>query len=102
MLAFFKKTAKSPLSPLRRILLPPAAIVSALLCQGALQAVLPKNVDFPYAFFYLIAIFVVAWWAGYLPGAVACLLTMVVLPWVIAPGHHLPTIDPSRLIVLLA
>jgi signal transduction histidine kinase/CheY-like chemotaxis protein len=102
MLAFFKKTAKPPLSPLHRILLPPAAIVSALLCQGALQALLPKSVDFPYAFFYLIAIFVVAWWAGYLPGAAACLLTMVVLPWVIAPGHRLPAIDPSRLIVLVA
>jgi signal transduction histidine kinase/CheY-like chemotaxis protein len=102
MLAFFKKTVKPALSPLRRILLPPAAIVSALVCQGALQALLPRSVDFPYAFFYLIAIFVVAWWAGYLPGAAACLLTMVVLPWAITPGHRLPHIDPSRLIVLLA
>ena len=30
-----------------------------------LQAILPKGADFPYAFFYLIAVFVVAWRSGY-------------------------------------
>ncbi len=32
---------------------------------------------FPYAFFYLIAVFAVAWYGGYVPGAIACLLTTV-------------------------
>ncbi len=96
---FLRKIALMPLSPLRRALLPVVAIVTALLCQGLLQALLPKGRDFPYAFFYLIAILVVAWWGGYLAGVVACLLTMVGLPW--ATSHHAPAVDPSRLILLL-
>jgi signal transduction histidine kinase/CheY-like chemotaxis protein len=97
---FSKKIGTTPLSPLRRALLPAAAIATALACQGVLQLLLPKGNDFPYAFLYLIAIFAVAWWGGYLPGVMACLLTMVMLPW--AVSHHLPAVDPSRLIMLLA
>jgi signal transduction histidine kinase/CheY-like chemotaxis protein len=102
MLASSNKTLKAPLSPLKRAVLPVLAIALALLSQGALQSLLPKGTDFPYAFFYLIAIFVVAWRGGYGPGVAACLLTMVGLPWSLAPGPHLPKVDPSRLILLLA
>jgi signal transduction histidine kinase/ActR/RegA family two-component response regulator len=102
MKSFWKKFLRAPLSPLLRTVLPVAAIGMALLLQGGLQALLPKEVDFPYAFFYLIAIFVVAWWAGYLPGVAACLITMVGLPWSLAPGLHFPKVDPSRMVLLLA
>ena len=61
---------------------------------------LPKGRDFPYAFFYLIAVFAVAWFGGYVPGAIACLLTMVALPLAAAPGFRLAKLDPSRLICL--
>jgi signal transduction histidine kinase/ActR/RegA family two-component response regulator len=84
-----------------RGVVPLLAIVSALLLQGLLQSILPKGTDFPYAFFYLIAIFGVAWWGGYWSGALASLLTMVVIPWLVA-GLHPPKIDPSRLILMLA
>ncbi len=96
---FWKKIRTTPLSPLRRALLPVAAIIIALACQGALQLVVSKGSDFPYAFLYLIAIIVVAWWGGYLPGVAACLITMVMLPWAVT--HHLPPIDISRLILLV-
>jgi signal transduction histidine kinase/ActR/RegA family two-component response regulator len=101
MIASLKRTLKTPLSPLKRAGFPVFAIALALLSQGALQSLLPKGTDFPYAFFYLIAIFVVAWWGGYWSGVAACLLTMVGLPWSLAPGPHLPKVDPSRLILLL-
>ena len=101
MIAVFKKIFKTPLSPVKQVLFPVLAIVGALLTQGALQALLPKGTDFPYAFFYLIAIFVVAWWGGYWPGALATAFTMVGLPWLTARGHF-PTVDPSRFVLLLA
>lgn len=101
MKTFFRKAA-GPLSPLGQILLPPAAIAGALLTQGALQMMLPKTIDFPYALLYLMAIFVVAWWGGYMPGVAACLLTIVVLPWVTTPGHRLPAAQLSKLIPLAA
>ena len=100
MIARFKRIWKKPPSPLGRALSPVIAIGLALGSQGVLQALLPKGTDFPYAFFYLIAIFIVAWWGGYWPGVTACLLTMVGLPWSLAP-HHFPKVDPSRLVLLL-
>ena len=102
MTARLKRIWKTPLSPLSRAALPVLAILLALASQGVLQWLLPKGADFPYAFFYLIAIFVVAWWAGYLPGVSACLLTMVGLPWLLAPGPRLPRVDPSRFVLLVA
>jgi hypothetical protein len=94
-----KKIGTKPLSPVSRIVLPVAAIGVALACQGLLQMALPKGSDFPFAFLYLIAVFVVAWRGGYLSGVIACLLIMVGLPW--AVGRQLPAVDPSRLVLLL-
>ena len=102
MLRFLRKTLNAPPSRLTQVLLPVAAILLALLTQGALQLLIPSRIDFPYAFLYMIAIFVVAWWGGFLPGVVGCLLTMVALPWAVAPGHHFPALDPSRLILMVA
>ena len=49
-------------SRLIRYILPFAAILAALLTQGAVALAVPKGVDFPYAFFYLMAVFAVAWY----------------------------------------
>jgi signal transduction histidine kinase/ActR/RegA family two-component response regulator len=85
-----------------RYLLPFGAIVAALLTQGAVALVVPKGFDFPYAFLYLLAVFAVAWFAGYGPGAIACLLTVVGLPMLTAHSFRLTSIDPSRVIIFLA
>jgi signal transduction histidine kinase/CheY-like chemotaxis protein len=102
MIGRLKRIWKKPPSRLSRAVLPVAAIGLALASQALLVKLLPKGTDFPYAFFYLIAIFVVAWRGGYLSGVCASLLTMVGLPWSLAPGPHLPKVDPSRLILMLA
>lgn len=87
--SFLANLWKRPDSQLLRYLLPFAGIGLALLIQASISWMLPKGTDFPYAFFYLIAIFGVAWFGGYGPGTVACLLTMVGLP--------LAVIHPFRL-----
>jgi len=89
-------------SPLIRCVLPFGAILAALLAQGVVALVVPKGFDFPYPFFYLIAVFVVAWYGGYTPGAISCLIVMVVFPAAAAHSLRLTSIDPSRLILFLA
>lgn len=101
MLTFVRKIVRTQRSPLVQIALGVAAIALALAVQAVLQLVIPRRIDFPYAFLYLIAIFVVAWWGGYVSGIIACLLTLVALPWLTTPQHHFPAVDPSRLLLLL-
>ena len=88
-------------NPFVRYFLPFGAILAALLLQGAVSQVVPKGVDFPYAFFYLIAVFAVAWYGGYAPGAIACLITMAGLPMALEHSFRLSGIDPSRLILFV-
>src|SRR5437016_2333967 len=76
----------SPRVPVLRQLLPFSAIAVAMGIQIALTFLLSVKRDFPFAFFYLIAVFVVAWFGGYIQGVVACLLTMVALPLAVIPG----------------
>src|SRR5579863_7156963 len=82
-----------------RYLLPVVGIVASMLLQWAIASLLPQNSDFPYAFFYLIAVFASAWVGGYGPGAWACLLTLVGLPSAIA--HGFAHADGSRILLLL-
>lgn len=91
-----------PKSTLGRYMLPFAAVFSGLMIQFLLSLVISKERDFPYAFFYLFAIFVVAWFGGYGPGVVGSLLTMVALPWAAVPGFRLANLEFSRLILLIA
>ena len=87
---------------MKRYLLPFWHARSGSACvQGVLQSVLPKGKDFPYAFFHLFGLFVVAWFAGYGPGIVSCLLTMVALPAAAVPGFRFSAIDLSRLTLLM-
>jgi signal transduction histidine kinase/CheY-like chemotaxis protein len=92
---------KPPQSRLIRYGLPFGGILTALITQAAISLVVPKGIDFPYAFFYLIAVFAAAWYGGYGPGAMSCLLTMVGLPAAATQGFRLSRVDPSRLILLV-
>src|SRR5882724_3649916 len=93
---FFESRFRRP-GPVVRYLLPFLTILVALFLQFGMAAFVPKKTDFPYAFFYLIAIFVTAWFGGYVPGAIACVITMVGIPWLAAPGFRLTSVDPARL-----
>ena len=86
--------------PVVRCLLPFLMLVAALVLQVLISLVVPKNADFPYTLFFLAAIAATAWFGGYGPGAIACLLTMVGLPMLGSPGFRIPHVDPSRLILL--
>jgi len=88
-------------SAAKRYLFPFVTLALALSLQTSLQAVLPKGKDFPYAFFHLLSIFVVAWFAGYGAGIVSCLLTMVAIPAALAPGFRLAALDLNRLTLLI-
>lgn len=88
-------------STLIRYILPFAAILAALLAQGAVALAIPKAVDFPYAFFYLLAVFAVAWYGGYIPGAIACLLTTVGIPLAVTHSLRGSGMDPSRILLFI-
>ncbi len=70
-----------------------------MLLQWAIASLLPKNNDFPYAFFYLIAVFASAWLGGYGAGALACLLILIGLPSAVT--HQFAHADASRILLLL-
>src|SRR6185437_13264429 len=69
--------------------------------QVALMRFIPKSAQFPYAFFYLTAVFVVAWFGGYIPGAIASVITMVGLPILAAHGKHV-NLNPLTIALLIA
>jgi PAS domain S-box-containing protein len=84
-----------------RYSLPFIGVALSLLLQGLLQHYLPKNTDFPFAFFYLVAAFVSAWYGGYVPGALACLIVTVGFPLLSAGFSHLPAVDISRTMIFV-
>lgn len=84
-----------------RYSLPFLTVLAALVSQGILQHLVPKEIDFPYAFFYLIAAFVSAWYGGYVAGALACAFTMVGLPLMMVHFSQLPPVDFSRLVIFI-
>ena len=90
--------SRQPKSVWMRYLLPVIGIVVALLVGAGLSLILPKAYDFPSALLFLVAIFVVAWFGGYAPGAIACVLTMS-LPLLGKSGSKL---DFGRLGLLIA
>lgn len=76
-----------------------AAAPLSILLAVALQYVtlqLGAGKDFPFAFYYMVAVFTVAWKAGALPGVLGCLTIMVGIP-MSSPSFHLNQIDPWRL-----
>jgi len=97
----FKRIWKQPKTAWGRNLLPFITIAIAILSQIIIAAIVPKNSDFPYPFLFLIAVFVAAWFGGYIPGTTACLLTMVVIPLLAVPHFSLKAVDPTRLALLI-
>ncbi len=75
---------------MRRNLLPFVTVSVALGLQIAASWILPKGVDFPFVVLYLTALCLTAWFGGYIPGVIACLLTMIGLPFALQP--QLPSI----------
>jgi hypothetical protein len=65
-------------------------VLAALLLQGIVQHLLPQGIDFPYAFFYLLAAFASAWYGGYVSGILTCLLIMVGLPLALVHFTKMP------------
>jgi signal transduction histidine kinase/CheY-like chemotaxis protein len=97
---FLESLLKQP-GPVIRYLLPFGTLAIAICIQATIALFVPKNVDFPYVFFFLFAIFVTAWIGGYVPGALTCLVTMIGIPLLATPGFRLKSVDPSRLILLI-
>lgn len=79
-----------------RLLLPLAAVFLAALVHIAVALIVGAKSDFPFAFFYLIAVFAVAWVGGALSGAIACLVTMVGVPMAATPDFKLANLDLAR------
>jgi PAS domain S-box-containing protein len=81
--------------------LPFLSVFGAGFLHRVLLQVLPKGINFPYAFLYLLAAFVSAWFGGYAAGALACLLTMVGLPLVAVQFSRVPPVEVTRLTVFI-
>src|SRR5579863_7464019 len=97
---FFETLLKQP-GPIVRYVLPFVTLFIAICIQATIALFVGKNSDFPYVFFFLFAIFVTAWIGGYVPGAMACLITMVGIPLLATPGFRITSVDPNRLILLI-
>ncbi len=89
-------------APVVRYLLPVSTVVAALLLNVVTIWMLPRGSDFPYAFYYLIAVFVAAWYGGYLPGLASCVLIMIALPALTDQKFTIARFDWGRFIVLSA
>ena len=88
-------------SVLARYALPFLAIFAVFVLHGAMVRLIPARVDFPYALLYLVAMFSVAWFGGYIPGAITCVIIMVGLPMAVNHAFRLANVDPLRLGLLL-
>ena len=51
---------------------------------------------------YLVAVLASAWWGGYIPGLIACLLGMFVVPYVFNPHYNIAAVPPVRTALVLA
>jgi PAS domain S-box-containing protein len=87
--------------PLGRYLLPFLSVGGALCIQLAASWVLPKGVNLPFVPLYLAAMFLVAWFGGYIPGAIACFLTLVGLPLAMSPDFRWTSTVSSQLTLVL-
>lgn len=87
--------------PVVRYLLPFVTLLAAIAIQATIALFVPKKIDFPYIFFFLFAILITAWFGGYAPGALTCLITMVGIPLLATPGFRVSSTDPSRLGLLI-
>ena len=101
VLRFFAGQGKQRGSFLGRYLLPFVTVSAALCLQIVVSWMLPKGVNFPFVVLYLAAICLTAWFGGYVPGAMGCLLTMIGLPFALTPGFRLSRVAPGEVILVL-
>src|SRR5690242_16034219 len=88
-------------SALLRYSAPFVLFLIALLLQAAIMALAGRTRDIPYTLFYLLAIFISAWWGGFGPGITASVLVMVGFP--LAVARHFGTgSDWVRLLFVVA
>jgi signal transduction histidine kinase/CheY-like chemotaxis protein len=100
-LRFFVGHGKQRGSPLARYLLPFVTVCLALLVQILMSWILPKAVNIPFVVLYLAALSLAAWFGGYLPGVIACLLVMIGLPFALTPGFRLASVAPGQVTLVL-
>jgi signal transduction histidine kinase/PAS domain-containing protein/ActR/RegA family two-component response regulator len=79
------------------VLLAVGAVLAAAILHIAV-ALIPGTKDtFPFAFFYLIAVFAAAWLGGSIAGVIGCVMTMVAIPLAVSPEFRLANLDLTRL-----
>jgi len=94
--AIIRGLGRRPQTGLMRLLLPFIALGLATLLSLFIYHLRQENLypTIPAAFF--VAIMISAWWGGFLPGVLGCLLGMFAAPYAFNPHIHL-TISPVRL-----
>lgn len=87
-----------------RYLLPFVAVAAAFGMQLAVERLLPKGVHVPWVILYLTTLGLTAWFGGYIPGVIGCLLVMIGLPAALTPGFQLSKIAFGQvsLVVILS
>ena len=101
VLRFFRGPEKQHFSPLVRYLMPLVAVTVALVSQLLVSWMVPKAGNFPFVVLYLAALCLTAWFGGYIPGVIACLLTMIGLPFALTPGFHIENVAPGQVTLVL-
>jgi signal transduction histidine kinase/ActR/RegA family two-component response regulator len=100
-LRFFRGPDKQHGPSLVRYLLPFVAVGAALGSQLVVAWILPKGVSFPFVVLYLASLCLTAWFGGYVPGVIACLLMMIGLPFALTPGFRLASVAPGQVTLVL-
>jgi PAS domain S-box-containing protein len=84
-----------------RYALPFLSIAGAMAVQVIVQHFVPAGYDFPFAFFYLVAAIVSAWYGGYVAGVLSCTVIIIGLPLASRHGAELGSTDVNRLILFI-
>ncbi|HYA18107.1 MAG TPA: response regulator [Bryobacteraceae bacterium] len=87
-------------SPLFRYLLPILSVAAAAFLHRILLRFVP-GLHFPYSFLYVISAGISAWYGGYIPGLLACLIPIVILPLALRPFYPTQPINVTGLIQLV-
>lgn len=99
--SFLRGRWKDRNSPVFRYLLPFVTVIAALILQILISWVMGKGANFPFVILYLAAMGTTAWFGGYVPGVIACLFTMIGLPFALTPGFRLSNIAPGQVILVV-
>lgn len=76
------------------------SVAGAVALHGLLLRFAP-GLHFPYPFLYVLGACITAWYGGYIPGLLACLIPIVGVPIAVRPFYRTPPINVAGLIELL-